>query len=161
MAPRERRRRSCAFWRFVVRVGVDEGRIGEGWEERRWDSVRRRWRARSLVARADSVASVVRAGGFDLVVGRIGGEGRGGLGVCEEMSVSRWSERIWGGKDEGGGTMNVISSDFRTAPGSTFGWATCSITGTACPSSLSKPAHSESSESLASGSSDTVGAGTI
>jgi len=52
----------------------------------------------------------------------------------------------------GGFTMNVFNSAFGTASFSAFGRAMCSTTVTACSSPLSKPSHSESSESLASAS---------
>lgn len=150
-------------------LAMDGERKGVGAEERRWDSVRRRWRARSLVARADSVAergSVGLAeGGWRGVWEE--GVGSGGLGVCEggmlEL-VLLVRTGGWGWEEEGGGgvsTMNVLSSDFGTTSFPTLGRATCSITGTACPFVPSKPSHSESSASLAPESFDATGAWTI
>ena len=63
-----------------------------GEEERRWDSERRRWRARSLARRLFSagssllVVALVRAG--ILVAMIVEDESRGGAGFCERRGVS-------------------------------------------------------------------------
>jgi len=63
--------------------GVDREGERERAEERRWDSVRRRWRARSAVKREDSVGSAEGAAvGLDFVGRQVVVDGRGGLGVC-------------------------------------------------------------------------------
>lgn len=89
-------------------------------EERRWDSVRRRWRARSLVARADSVAE---RGSVGLAEGGWrgvweGGVGSGGLGVCEGemLELVLWVRtggwgRGW--EEEGGGYHECLKFGFR------------------------------------------------
>jgi len=64
--------------------GVDREGERERAEERRWDSVRRRWRARSAVKREDSVGSAEGAAvGLDFAARRrAGGDRRGRVGVC-------------------------------------------------------------------------------
>ena len=83
LLPRDNKRKSVALWRFLP-----EGSVEEKDESRRWDSLRRRCRAKSFLRFAASVpSSAVEASSFAFV-GRI----FGAVAVSEEGGFADWCE---------------------------------------------------------------------